>query len=111
MMEEVNGPNYRDLRQSDGTRAVIAPHLRMLNGQPAHCWPSCEVIIGSYRDDRGEERPSLTVLMVGQPFALVFLPTAEELEAMAETCATSAARMRQAAEEAATAALNKAMGK
>lgn len=105
-----NDPPYRDMREPDGDRLFVARHIGQPHGLPVVMMPSHAMTLGrtTLGDNKEVEHPTVTIFALESPAALVFIPTADELEAMSEVMAAEAKRMRDRADVVAAAAIEKA---
>lgn len=102
-------PDYRDLRETAGERVCVAPHIGAPHGVPLLIMPGHAMTLGRTTLGQGKvQHPTVTIFALGSATALVFIPTADELEAMAETMAKEAARMREAADATAADLIDRA---
>jgi hypothetical protein len=100
-MIERNDPTYRDLRSNE-PRAMVAPHLR--NG--AMTLPAFSADFVGWNE---KDAPMRGVIYLNGPLgSLAFLPTVEEMRAIAETMNEMTDLSEAQASELAAAALAKA---
>jgi hypothetical protein len=99
MVNSRNDPDYRDMRQTDGGRVFVAPHVAAPHGAAVLVMPAVSLTLGrtTLGNDPAAEHPTITTFALGSNAALCFIPTADELEALSEQMAKEATRMRERA--------------
>jgi len=103
-------PERVDLRSED-QRVVITPHLVNRFGRLVSFLPGKSMSLDIFKYASGEARPGVIIDSASGVASLVFLPTADELEAMGRICGEMAAEMRRVAGEMAAEEIAKALKK
>jgi hypothetical protein len=107
-------PGFQDLRTGpeEGPREMFASHMMTHDGKLVVVHPANEVFVGHVMDgDRNELRPMVRLHMAIGPAALLYVPTVTEMRAFAEALLTMADQEEAIANDAAAAAIARAMGK